>query len=655
MQGLSLIHAGFLAAGLAVAVPIVIHLLFRQKTRTLAIGSVRFLHQVVREHRRRRRVRQWILLALRMLAVLLLALLFARPYWDASHGRGLDQEIVLLVDRSASMGAKNERGETSFERALAKLRGELSLLDANVVLHIGLCDESGVEEISVEQLKAAATTNAASDFGLALAWGRDVLAQSQRSSKRIVLISDLQRTGLRQTSLDQLPEGIELQLHDVGEALARNVAIESVTAVHTEIRPDAQVRVRLIVRNYGPLPVRQVPVRCDLDGPAGKITVSKQIDVAGHGSTVVELPFEIQQDGLYRGPVAVTVEDALSIDNQRWIAFEARHPDRVLLMDGAEGRSVFTNETYFLETALRLRTEESDGQMRSFEPERIAWESGEGFPRLDGYRAVVLANVRRLTAVDGERMDEYVRGGGSLLIFAGDQVTPDSVAVLQEHQLLPGQIAKTLVSGRLRVDQWNAKHPALACFADPQQGDLRRVEFTKLLPLESPKTDCHVLLQSGDFIVAAEQTVGRGRCLYFGSTADRDWTDLPRTPMYVPLVRQLLAYLTDQLAERSAVTSRLVTKAHDPIGITPVAGDDGRWLVTNLDPRESALDRVTPEEFRQLAGGKVEKLDEAAQEAALGITLPKDRLRPEEFWTAIVWLLLLTLVAELLLAGRVHA
>ena len=314
MQGLSLIHAGFLAAGLAVAVPIVIHLLFRQKTRTVAIGSVRFLHQVVREHRRRRRVRQWILLALRMLAVLLLALLFARPYWDASQRRGFDQEVVLLVDRSASMQARNGRGESSFDRALAKLREELSLLDANAVLHVGLSDLSGVEEITIEKLGEAATNANASDFGLALAWARDVLAQSQRSSKRIVLISDLQRTGLRQTALEQLPEGIELLLHDVGETLARNVAIESVAAVHTEIRPDANVRVRVIVRNHGPLPVRQLPVRCDLAGPAGTLTASNQIDVAGHGSAVVELPFVIQQDGLYRGQVTVNVEDTLAIE-----------------------------------------------------------------------------------------------------------------------------------------------------------------------------------------------------------------------------------------------------------------------------------------------------------------------------------------------------
>lgn len=655
MQGLSLIHTGFMAAGLAVAVPVLIHLLFRQKTRTVPIGSVRFLHQLVREHRRRRRVRQWVLLALRMLAVLLLALLFARPYWDDSYRRGFEQEVVLLVDRSASMETKNSRGETSFQRALAKLKEILDLLDENVVVHVALCDAAEVQELPIEKLKTAATTEAATDFGLALAWARDVLAASNRSEKRIVLLSDLQRSGLPKSRLEQLPDGIELQLQDVGEALTRNVAIETAEAIHTEIRPDAQVTVRAVVRNHSPLPVRQLSVRCELEGPTGKLSVTKPVDLAGRGSTIVDLPFEIQQDGLYRGSVSFDVEDALMIDNRRWLAFEARHPDRVLLVDGQEGRSIFTNETYFLETALRLRTEESSGQSRSFETERIAWESGKGFPRLNGYRAIVLANVRRLSPVDGQRMNEFVRGGGGLLIFAGEQVTPDSLASLQQHDLLPGTVARDPISGRFRVDQWDAKHAALACFADPQQGDLRRVEFTKLLPLESPTSDSRVLLQTEGHIAAAARTVGKGRCLYFGSTADRDWSDLPRTPMYVPLMRQLLADLTDQLAERSAVSSRLVTKPRDKIGITPVAEVEGHWLVTNLDPRESALDRINIEDFQKLAGGKIEKPDEAAQQAALGIELPTNRLRPEEIWTAVMWLLLLTLVAELLLAGRVHA
>src|SRR5258708_2174790 len=144
MQGLSLINAGFLAAGLAVAVPILIHLLFRQKTRKLVIGSMRFLHEVIREHRRRRRVRQWVLLALRMLAVLLLALLFARPFRDESYRRGLQEELVLLIDCSASMQARRGAGETAFKRAVVRAREELTRLDENVIVHVALCDAARI-------------------------------------------------------------------------------------------------------------------------------------------------------------------------------------------------------------------------------------------------------------------------------------------------------------------------------------------------------------------------------------------------------------------------------------------------------------------------------------------------------------------------------
>ena len=663
MHGINLIHAGFLAAGLAVAAPIVIHLLFRQKTRTLIIGSMRFLHEVVREHRRRRRVRQWLLLSLRMLAVLLLVLLFARPYRDESFRRGLHEELVLLIDRSASMQARHGSGETSFSRAVSRGREELQRLDENVIVHLALCDSAKIQELAYTdatggQLSAAVPTEAATDFNLALAWAGDLLAGSSRSRRRIVLISDLQRTGLAPGHAATLPPGIELAVYDVGEVLSRNVSIDSAEVSRSEIRPDSPVSLRVVVHNHGALPAGQVPIRCELTGPSGQIDVEGHVDIAGQASSVLDLPLAIKVDGVYQGQVAATFDDVLAIDNRRFVAFEARHPDRLLLVDGQEGRSIYTSETYFLETALRLRIEESGGHMRSFEPERILWESGQGFPRLDGYRAVVLANVRRFSDEDGARLDEYVQGGGRLLIFAGDQVSRASLAPLAKHGLLPGIIAAEPVEARLQVDQWDATHPALACFTDPQQGDLRRVQFTKILPLESISAGARVLLLADEKIIAAQIIVGRGTCLYFGSTADRDWTDLPRTRLYVPLMRQLLAYLTDQLVERAHMTNRVLTKPGEKIGIEEVeSGEPGEgwWIVTNLDPRESALERVTPEELQEALGVKATTADDEARQAALALVTPPDALRPTELWTWVLWLLLLVLTVELLLAGRVHA
>ncbi len=102
MNGLGLIHPGFLAAGLAVAVPIVVHLLFRQKARRVDIGSLYFLRVVLHDQAHRRNLKRWLLLALRVAGVLLLAALFARPYRKAaqsSHGNAIGDRAPRSVSQ----------------------------------------------------------------------------------------------------------------------------------------------------------------------------------------------------------------------------------------------------------------------------------------------------------------------------------------------------------------------------------------------------------------------------------------------------------------------------------------------------------------------------------------------------------------------------
>ncbi|MGH7136753.1 MAG: BatA domain-containing protein, partial [Pirellulales bacterium] len=346
MFNLSLIHAAFLAAGLAVAIPIVIHLLFRQRSRTVPIGSVRFLRQVIKEHRRRRRLRQWLLLALRMLAIALLALLFARPYFNDAARKGRQQEIALLIDRSASMQATSGAGPANFAQAVAKAREELKRIDENAIVHVALFDSTAVEEIGAAQLAQAQPSQAATDYGLALGWAGDLLAASERPRRQIVLYTDLQRSGLPNGNPTSLPAGLELLVKDLGQGIVNNTTVESAEAVHTELRPERQVLVRAVVRNHGPATLRQTEVFGELNGPTGSLRSKEIVDLPAQGRAVVELPFDISDDGVYRGEIRVDVTDALPLDNRRYLAFEARHPERVLLVDGQEGRSVFFNETY---------------------------------------------------------------------------------------------------------------------------------------------------------------------------------------------------------------------------------------------------------------------------------------------------------------------
>ena len=116
------VQAGFLAALGALAIPIVIHLIFRRQTKLVHLGTLRFLKIVLKENSRRRKVKRWLLLAMRMACVALLALLFARPYLIASNlNKEKNRFAAILIDQSASMDLETD-GTRLLERAVAEAK-----------------------------------------------------------------------------------------------------------------------------------------------------------------------------------------------------------------------------------------------------------------------------------------------------------------------------------------------------------------------------------------------------------------------------------------------------------------------------------------------------------------------------------------------------
>src|SRR5215468_10549072 len=116
------VQAAMLTALAAVALPIIAHLIFRRRSRPVDLGTLRFLKIAVRRDTRRRRLKRWLLLALRVGCVVLLVLMFARPYRAEAVGGGDAGLTVVLIDRSASMDRKHD-GQRLVERALRKMPG----------------------------------------------------------------------------------------------------------------------------------------------------------------------------------------------------------------------------------------------------------------------------------------------------------------------------------------------------------------------------------------------------------------------------------------------------------------------------------------------------------------------------------------------------
>jgi len=648
---MNFIHIGFMIAGAAtMTLPIWIHLLLRQRAKPMEIGSIRFVKQVVRRTKSRQRIQRWLLLALRTLAVLLLGLLFARPYLPDTPADGRTREVVILIDRSASMSAKHHDGRSAIEAATRRATQYVGTLGEQVSVHLGLFDASGVESISLAELSEVDAGATGTSFDEAFAWATDVLAASDRTDRSLLVLSDLQRSGLKQLDLSDFPPDVTVRIEDPAPAIAQNLTIESAVPSQVELRPGVPISILVRVHNGGEFPATKVAVSADLTGPDGNVQAKQVVSLNAGQRQTIELKLSVEAPGIYQGSISIDRDDPFLWDNRRYVALQVKHPDRLLLVDGDPGRTPWENATYFVETALRLQTPVGEGAPTTFEVERLVWDQGSGFPDLAGYRLIVVANIGRLTTSDADQLVEFLERGGNVLWFMGERTTNAVLDPIMQSGLLGETRLSPATDTIASVSDFDRQHPALSAFADPQHGDLRELTARRLVPIESLDPDTKVLLQSRRWPLVVVREAGKGRIVLVMTSADRSWSDWPQSRLFVPLVRQLAAWLTGQLDMRQPVLIETIEKPSDAPGIQKVGES---LLVRNIDPAESEIGRYDEEQFRETVRLPVEAI--ASEDAdRLEQFAPAGVARSDEKWPIIVWILLAVLATELLLASRVH-
>jgi hypothetical protein len=650
---LGFIHLGFLAAGAAVAVPILIHLLFRQRARRVEIGTLHFLRVVLRDHARRRKIRRWILLALRIAGVLLLALLFARPYRTAPETKGSEREVVILIDRSASMGAGAAGGTSPFDKAQRQAAESIRGMPDGASVRLAYFDADGVEPAPTARIDRTIHPGlAATDYSKALGWARDIVVASRRLKREVYLYTDLQRSGMGPPLADGFPPTADVELIDVGRPLTTNLAVDDIVAGRTDLRDGKPVTVTARLFNAGVLPARDVRIRLALEG---RSEIEKVATLAGHSRQLVRFDVPIQEAGLYHGFVAVADGDDLPFDNRRFLAFDARRPDRVLLVDGEPGPSVYGNETYYLETGLRLKLpgDESTESVTPYEPTHFPLSAaGTALPDLSPFRVVALCNVAEISPSEMRSLIRFVESGGGLIVFTGDQVKSGAHAALEPAHGLPARLQEPTEIGAYRFADWIKDHPVFRPFADPQYGDLRSLRFRRITRLVA-EPDARVLATAqGGLPLVVEKAVGQGRSIVFAFPADNAWGEWAIHRLYVPLVHQLIGYLTSRLPETGLV--HFDRAGPGPARAPGVVITNGRAMVRNVDAAESEIERTTLAKLRE-AYRLPQSTKAQARDDDEALALATAGERPDELWRTVAWVLLVVLVVEMFVANRTYA
>ena len=197
----------------ALSIPVLIHLIQRERKRVVEFPSLMFLRKIPYQSVRRRRIRDWLLLAMRLAALALIVLAFARPFFKRSELAAAAQngarEAVILVDASYSMeyGDRWQKAKAAATDAIRGLnpgdRASLVFFSSGAEVAVRSAADRGRLESG---LAAANTGPGATRYAPALKLAGSLLGESPLPRREIILISDFQRRGWEQTpGRDDLP------------------------------------------------------------------------------------------------------------------------------------------------------------------------------------------------------------------------------------------------------------------------------------------------------------------------------------------------------------------------------------------------------------------------------------------------------------------
>lgn len=553
--------APFLLLGLLLAgVPIAIHLINRRRAVRRVLPTIEFLRRSEKKVARALRLKQWLLLALRIAVFVLLPLAMARPFLvadvEGAAGDGrLPAAVVVIVDDSASMtralGASNA-WELAREEAIEAVR-ELRAWDQVAVIFAGdsslvsLGTLSDQHTLAIDALREHTPRYGGGDLRAALLSAREILATTRQPARRTIVITDNAAHAWSSPVSTPLTGLGAIEIVPIGENAAQaNLAVGE---VRWERSPEGGAdawQVEADVSVIGESELTEATVRLVLGGESVATTLVTLQGGRGVASFVHRFG-----DTSGSIPFAIEVDDTTGVvaDNISWGLINERQAARVLLVNGDPRSVQFNDELFFLQRALEAPLGgRSNVTIATVAP--AALQATE----LENYDVVVLANIDELNPLASTALQAYVRAGGGVLLTVGERtdaarwnatMEPLLPRPMRDIRRLAGPTDRDIGIRATRIATVDTTHPIFRVFSLPG-GETLQSGLVWQYGLVDPQADdtARTIASFGDGApLLMERPIGSGSVLLWLTTIDSDWTDLPVRTAYLPLVHRMVDYL----------------------------------------------------------------------------------------------------------------
>jgi hypothetical protein len=528
------------AAAAAVALPLVVHLLFRKRYQIVPWAAIRFL--LVAERRHKRRIDQWLLLILRTLALLLLLFAmvatteWAEKLWQVIKPGATETTAelprthhVLVIDGSLSMTAKTEGGRTRFEVAIAQAENLVrssrpgdgfTVLMTNIALPIVPGPSNDPEKV-VAELRKLRPTHASADHTASLAEVLNILKRPSGAYPRrqLTFFTDLQRASWANAiprpenntaeAWREITARADVAVVDTARADAENVAIAEVSLSNPMPLVDQPVSVTVTVVNLGRVEKKDLYVDLLIGRPSGGSDAlvafgQKKLDPIPPG-TRATVRFDLAGPNAFRerGVHAVQAKllhgDDLTADDSRALAVEVRDGIHTILVDGKADPDVNRRAATHLNRALfppGAKPSDTPNRPRLVTPTEFL---DPNVCDLAGVDCVFFCDVPNPTPDMAAKLDAVLRRGGTVIIGMGWNAANsrdryNAVFYRDGNGILPGPLGDTVTTSgpddlgfRLAADDEEYRKPPLLPFnSDKARAGLINVPFRTYVKLDAP-------------------------------------------------------------------------------------------------------------------------------------------------------------------------
>ena len=535
---------------LAASIPVIIHLFNLKRLKKIEFSTLAFLKELQKNKIRKVKLKQWILLALRVLIILFIVMAFARPALKSVQIGGTTSAAkttaVFIFDDTFSMSVVDQKG-SYFNQAKEVINQVISELQEGDEVGIVLVSDQGKDNKLTSNLSEFIKSVSQSDLSYstgnlnsAIIKASELISESKNFNKEIYVLSDFQKNKINaensNTDLNELlNENVRLYTVKFSDKEVFNLSIDDLKINNQIFEKDKPISFSITITNNSKQNVSNAVVSLFMNQER---SAQKSFDVSAGQSTIVEIEATPKSNGF----VDITAEietDEIELDNKRFAS---------LFISDQINVGMFTenpDDLSFVELALQTAGEEK----YVVDKKNINQLTSQ---RLNKYNVLIVSANSILSGY--QQIKEFINNGGGIILFPSSN--PDNVKLNQLFTQLGLKINSSFVgklnSGdlKIKIDQTDFNHPVFQnIFENEEKKKYESPGLNAYYKMSSGGNEIISLVDGSSFL--SEFKIVKGRIFVFDVAPVLSWSDFPIKSIFVPLINKSVIYLSEKDREQN--------------------------------------------------------------------------------------------------------